>query len=229
MNSGAAHIDQPRLAALRAAAADAREFLGRGYPRRRVLELVGDRHGLDAQARQMLARGVDAPRQADARRRKLLGLEDLRGAVVAIDGHNVLITLETALAEGPLLWADDGALRDIAAIGRNHRPGPRALAAARLAVEALAEAGAAEALFFFHQRLPKSGWLAGQTRAIAAEIGLACLAEAIVWPPGRLARHLGPVASGDRVVIEAASRPLDLAGRLARQMTPRPFIVSLSP
>ena len=81
---------------LQEAATDFRFLLARGYPRQNALGLVGNRYGLDHTARQLLHRGVFAPELAGARRAKLRRLRDLPGRPLALDGHNVLITLECA-------------------------------------------------------------------------------------------------------------------------------------
>ena len=100
------------------AAADFRFLLARGYPRKNALDLVGNRYGLDHTARQLLHRGVFAPELAGARRAKLRRLRDLPGRPLALDGHNVLITLECAGRGLPLVAADDGFIRDVGEISR---------------------------------------------------------------------------------------------------------------
>ena len=86
---------------LQEAATDFRFLLARGYPRQAALGLVGNRYGLDEIARRLLHRGVFAPLVAAARRAKLRRLRDLPGHPLALDGHNVLITLECAVRQLP--------------------------------------------------------------------------------------------------------------------------------
>lgn len=211
---------------LLAAAAELRHLLGRGYPRTRCLGLVGDRHALDAAQRELLARGVFAPAAAARRRRRLLGPEACAGRLVALDGHNQLLTLETALAGGRLLWADDGVVRDIARAARSHRPGPRTLAAAGLLLAALT--GAAGVMFFLDAPLCNSGQLAADLRALLAQRGMAGDAAAVPAPDRELIAHPGPVASGDSAVIDRVTQPLDLAGEIILAMNPRPALESLA-
>ncbi|MFZ5585840.1 MAG: DUF434 domain-containing protein [Thermodesulfobacteriota bacterium] len=212
-------------APLAAAAADLRVLLGRGYPRERSLALVGDRHGLDASQRELLRRGVAAPAAAAARRAKLLGLDALVGRAVALDGHNLLITLETALMGGRLLWCDDGVVRDIARMGRRHRPGPLTLRAAGLLLAALA--GAARVDVYLDAPLPKSGELAAELRGMLAGHGLMGDAQALAVPERALLVHAGPVASGDSHLIDHVAAPVDLAGLVIRGLDPRPNLESL--
>lgn len=210
---------------LAAAAADLRLLLGRGYPRERGLDLVGDRHALDTPGRELLRRGVAAPAAAARRRAKLLGLADLAGAAVAVDGHNLLITLETALAGGRLLWCDDGVVRDISRVGGRHRPGPLTDQAAALLLAALA--GAARVAIYLDAPLPKSGELAARLREMLAVRGLAGEAQALAVPERALMAHAGPVASGDSELIDLVAAPVDLAGLIIRGLEPRPVLESL--
>ena len=77
--------------------------------------------------------GGSSPRRSRrARRAKLRLLRDLPGQPLALDGHNVLITLECAARNLPLVAADDGFIRDVGEVSRafkvsdGHRPGPDA-------------------------------------------------------------------------------------------------------
>ena len=215
------------LDALGQAARDLRYLLGRGYPRELGLKLTGDRWGLDATPRQVLRRAVAAPATARARRRRLLPLSALAGQAVGVDGHNLIITLESALMGALLVAADDGAVRDIGQIGRHYGPGPHTEEACRLLVRALARAGAARAEILLDAPLPYSGQLAEMLRQMMARAGLAGQARATANPEKELAAFQGVVASGDGLLIDAAARPLDLAGAIIRALEPRPEMISL--
>jgi len=215
------------LEPLRQAAADLRYLLGRGYPRELGLKLTGDRWGLDADQRQVLRRAVAAPETARARRERLLPLTALKGQAVGVDGHNVIITLESALLGAVLVEADDGAVRDIGQIGRHYGPGAHTETAVRLMIDALAEAGAARSVILLDAPLPLSGQLAGVIRQVMERAGLAGQARAVAAPEKELAAFEGIVVSADGPLIDAAARPLDLAGAIIRGMEPRPEMISL--
>lgn len=219
--------NKDRQPALKQAAGDARYLLANGYPRERVLSLVGDRYALEAENRHVLRRGVFAPAEAQARRGRLLSLPKLAGKMVGVDGHNVLITLETALRGGRLVLADDGVVRDIAAMGRNHRPDAGTLKAAGLMIEALVEARAKGALIRLEARLPKSGELAENLRRLLAEKNLAGDALAMPVPEKDLLVHLGPVATSDSALMDQVNQPVDLAGLVIAGLDPPPFLEKL--
>lgn len=209
------------------AARDLRYLLARGYPRELGLKVCGDRWGLAASARQVLRRGAFAPDEAAARRARLLPLGAAKGQAVGVDGHNLLITLESALSGAVLVAADDGVIRDIGQRGRHYGPGPDTQRAAGLMINALAQAGAAEVLILLDAPLSKSGELAAGLRARLAEAGLPGVARAVSGPDRELAAFDGVTASGDRAVLDAAAKPLDLAGAIIRGLEPAPQLTSL--
>jgi hypothetical protein len=112
----------PQLEQLRRAALEVAWLLDRGYPRESAVRFVGDRHQLAARQRLALMRGVcsEAERQRRASREE--GAPDVRNQRLLVDGLNVLITLEVALAGGPLVACADGAVRDLAGLRGSYRP-----------------------------------------------------------------------------------------------------------
>ncbi len=204
------------------AAADARYLLSRGYPRERVLRVTGDRWDLDATERHLLRRGVFTPTEAQARKERLITLADCLERMVGIDGHNVLITLETALVGGQLLLADDGIVRDVAGQGSNFRPGPVTFQAAELMIQSLVRARVDSVQIFLDAPISKSGELAAKLRDMISLAGLSGEAHAVAVPERQLQKHDGPVASSDSVLIDQVAEPLDLAGIIIRGLTPAP-------
>lgn len=209
------------------AAQDLRYLLSRGYPRELGLKITGDHWGLAAPARQVLRRGAFAPEEAAARRARLLPLGAVAGQAVGVDGHNLLITLESALSGAVLVAADDGVIRDIGQRGRHYGPNHDTGRAAELMISALARAQAAEALILLDAPLSHSGELAAELRARLAGAGLPGEARAVAAPDRELAGFAGVVASGDSAVLDAAAMPLDLAGIIIREMKPRPALTNL--
>ncbi len=214
--------------ALLDAAADARYLLDRGYPREQVLKLSGDRYGLDARGRHFLRRGVFGVRQAAARKNRLLNWDDLAAQDLGIDGHNLLITLESALAERPLVLADDGCVRDVAGVGRNHKPGRLTQMAADILIDSLLAAGVSAVRICLDAPLPKSGQLAAELRKKIEHAGIAGGALALAVPEKALIAHPGPVASSDSVLLDAVARPVDLAGIIIRRRWPKRSLMRLT-
>lgn len=101
------------LPALRTAVDHLSWLLGHGYSETAALDLVGDHLQLTRRQRQAVRRCTCTPAQQERRRARRVQVPD---GPVAIDGFNVLITLEKALGGGPVLIGRDGAWRDLAGV-----------------------------------------------------------------------------------------------------------------
>lgn len=199
------------------AAADFRFLLARGYPRQATLALVGNRYGLDETGRRLLHRGVFAPALARSRRAKLRLLRELSGLPVALDGHNVLITLECAARQLPLVAADDGFIRDVGEISRAFRVSDATDRVLTLVADYLAAQAAGPIQVFYDAPLSRSGELARRTREIFASRGLKVQAAAVPVPERELAVFPGAIATSDTALIEAHEPVVDLAGEIIRR------------
>jgi hypothetical protein len=202
---------------LKEAAADFRFLLARGYPRRAALTLVGNRYRLEEVPRRLLHRGVFAPEVAAARRAKLQRLADLPGQPLALDGHNVLITLECALRKLPLVAADDGFVRDVGEVSRAFKVSLETDRVLTLLADYLAEHRAGPLEVFYDAPLSWSGELAWRTVELWAARGLTVEAAAVPVPEQVLAAFPGAVATSDTALIDAHEPVVDLAGEIIRQ------------
>ncbi len=207
----------PDLVLLREAAADFRFLLARGYPRQAALTLVGNRYGLEETSRRLLHRGVFAPEAAATRRNRLRRLADLPGVPLALDGHNVLITLECAVRRLPLVAADDGFIRDVGEISRAFRVSEATDRVLALVAEYLASQSIGPLEVFYDAPLSLSGELARRTREIFAARGLTAKAEAVPVPERRLAGFAGAIATSDTALIDAHEPVVDLAGEIIQR------------
>ena len=199
------------------AARDFRFLLARGYPRQAALGLVGNRYGLDEIGRRLLHRGVFAPVAAAARRAKLRRLRDVPGRPLALDGHNVLITLECAGRGLPLVAADDGFIRDVGEISRAFTVSPATDRVLELMADYLADHTAGPVEVFYDAPLSLSGELARRTREIFASRNLSVQAAAVPVPERLLSEFTGAIATSDTALIDAHATVVDLAGEIIRQ------------
>lgn len=207
----------PNPDTLQPAASDFRYLLNRGYPREASLTLVGNRYDLEAAARQILHRGVFAGAVAAARRAKLWAFADLAGQPLALDGHNVLITLESALKGLTLVAADDGFIRDVAQLSRAYRDSPHTHQALALLATYLGRHHPGPLTILYDAPMKRSGELAHQTREIFAAQGLYTDTRAVPVPERELLEFKGAVATSDTHLIDAKEVVVDLAGEIIRQ------------
>jgi hypothetical protein len=177
---------------------------------------VGNRYDLEAAARQILHRGVFAGSVAAARKAKLWQLADLAGQPLAVDGHNVLITLESALQGRPLVAADDGFIRDVAQLSRAFRNSPATHQALALLAVYVSRHHPGPLTILYDAPMKRSGELAHQTREIFAARGLYAEARAVPVPERELLDFAGAVATSDTHLIDLTEVVVDLAGEIIR-------------
>ncbi len=198
------------------AAADLRYLLNylhsKGYEKRSVVRLVGDRYLLDKSQRHLLYRSICSEEESRTRKAKLVSLAQIQGCILAIDGYNVLITIESALARRTLVLADDGLVRDIAGVFGRYKTSEKTYAALALVFEALEEGQPQTALFFLDSPISKSGELAARIRQMLEEKGLPSDAQAVEAPGKELLSSGGIIATSDSILIDKAERVFDLAG-----------------
>jgi hypothetical protein len=179
------------------------------------VRFVGDRHQLVARQRLVLMRGVCSE---TARRRRVSreeGAPDVRDHRLIVDGLNVLITLEVALAGGLLLACADGTVRDLAGLRGSYRP-------VRQTGDALERFGAALSTFHTagaHVYLDAPVSSSGELRALflehASRWNRPVRVDLVKDPDACLAgqRH---VVTADAAVIDRSASWFNLGAMLVR-------------
>src|SRR4030043_554327 len=102
------------IADLRTALADFSLLLTKGYADKSSLKLVGDRFSLTERQRMAIMRSACSDRQLKYRKQREVKLAELGGRPIAIDGYNVLITIEAAMSGACVFKGRDGCFRDLA-------------------------------------------------------------------------------------------------------------------
>lgn len=200
-----------RRSLLLQAAADFLYLQNRRYPRASALEWVGNRYQLISMERQALHRGIFGQAEALGRLAKRCKGSDWRSECLVVDGHNVQITVESALLGRPLLKANDGALRDLAGQSSNFRFTEASEMAMDMIFHFLGEFRPRHATFLFDAPMSHSGLLAGKYREAMKTLGLAGTAEAVPVPEKELPYDRCVIAGSDQAVMEKADQWLDLA------------------
>jgi hypothetical protein len=201
-----------QLPTLRTAVDELSWLLGRGYPERTALVLVGDRHALTARQRKAVSRCAAPPSAVSSRRSRCIGPAELAGQVVHVDGLNAIIVGESLWSGGVVLRGRDGVHRDLASVHGTYAH----VNATDAVIDALAEllAPAREVVWLLDRPVSNSGRLAGRLRARAEAAGLPWQVE-LVWDPDRvLVSSEAIVATGDARILDANVRWIDLPGVL---------------
>ncbi|AMQ18503.1 DUF434 domain-containing protein [Thermococcus peptonophilus] len=134
---------------------DLKYLLNRGYSKKSALKFVADHYRLPLRDRYLLARCVFSDEWIAEVRKKLLTPGELKGKALAVDGFNVLITLESVL-DGEAILCEDGLVRDLKYQGK-YRLNERTPKVVEIVVEALTGLKISKALFFYGKNVPKSG------------------------------------------------------------------------
>lgn len=198
------------------AAQDLRWLLSRGYPKEASLTLVGNRFELDKEMREVLKRAVLPPQVAQKRKQKALDPRSLKEEKVAVDGHNVLITLQTALKGGFVFFCDDGFLRDIAGVSRSFVFNGECERALDLVLETLAELKPKEVLFFLDAPLSKSRELANKINLLFGPYGIKGRSEVLSVPEKALCQFEGVICTADGHLLDLVEKAFDLAGHIVK-------------
>jgi hypothetical protein len=206
------------------AAEDLRLLLDRGYPKDASLQLVGNRYNLDRDGRHLLRRGVFPPALAEERSAKRVPVAELKGTGLAIDGHNCIITLESALKGKTVLLADDGFIRDISGVSGGYKETRETNKALELIMNLIAEAEPAETRFLLDAPISGSGELAARIRGMMQERRIQGDASTHKVPETMMAQYEGIIASSDTAVIDQAEQVFDLAGYLIQQQLGTPYL-----
>jgi hypothetical protein len=203
--------------ALRAATTELSWLLQRDYSELAALKLVGDRHQLTARQRQAVSRAACRDDQQRARAARCKQAGALRGAALAIDGFNCLITLEVMLSRGPVFIGRDGATRDLASVHGTYRRVDESAPALELLARALAASQVRHVHVFLDRPVSNSGRVQSMFREAFTQAGLVAdyaLSERVDQQIVRV----GPlVASSDSWVLDHAVSWIDLPAWVAQQ------------
>jgi hypothetical protein len=212
---------------LQMAAEDFRYLLNRGYPRKTTLELVGNRYQLTTDLRHLLHRGVFADPDAKSRREKRVSVKDIFNKNLAIDGHNVLITIEAGLSGRPLILGDDYFIRDISGLSGSFKKTEMTEKAIQFVINAIKIFKPRQTLFLFDAPISMSGKLAQEVRSQLKKENLSGDAMAVIVPEKILIGFPGVIATSDTAIIDQSEKVLDLAGYILGKKTRLESLVRL--
>jgi hypothetical protein len=212
---------------LRKAAEDFRYLLNRRYPRKAALELVGNRYGLTSDERHLLHRGVFSNFASRLRREKKITIQEVRDKDLAIDGHNVVITIEAGLSDRPLILGDDGFVRDISGLSGSFRKTETTDKAIQVTINAIKKMKPRQTYFLFDAPISMSGELAQQVRAQLKKENLRGDAMAVKVPEKILIGFHGVIATSDTVIIDQSKMVLDLSGYILKKKNKLESLIQL--
>ncbi len=195
----------------------------RGYASKASGTLVGDHHQLTLRQRRAVMRCACGSIAAENRAKNQRPLTEIRDQRLHIDGFNLLLTIDTALAGGMLLLGQDGCMRDMASLNGRF---PRSELTSQVLLcisEALEPFEPSLVHWYFDRPVPFSG-------QIAAEVGQVdpSWQVRLVDDPDPILKAVdGLVVSADGAIIEVAQW-VNLARHIAEPLQQEGQIIDLS-
>lgn len=216
------------LAVLREAAGDLNWLLNRGYPGTAAQKLVGDRYQLAARQRTAVARCACSDVAMNRRQRRQAPCDALVGRPLLLDGYNVLTTVEAALADGVILAARDGTLRDMASMHGSFRRVTETRPALELIGRTAASLGVSSCLWYLDRPVSNSGRLKTAMTELARQHAWNWTIELVPNPDAVLIESAEVIATADSAVLDRCRAWYNLARDTIARFVPGARIVDLA-
>ena len=199
------------IANLKSALADFSLLLTKGYAERSALKLVCDRFSLTERQRLAIMRSACSDQQLMSRKQRQVKLTDLAGKPIAIDGYNVLITVEAAMSGAVIFKSRDGCLRDLASIHGTYRKVTETIPAVQLIGKFLKEHNVDNCLWLLDSPVSNSGRLKTLIGELARKNNWNWEIKLLISPDAELVRTDMVVASSDSAVLDRCKSWVNLA------------------
>jgi hypothetical protein len=217
----------PVHACLREAVADFSLLLTKGYADKSALKLVGDRFSLTQRQRLAVMRSACSDQQRRSRLERQVPIEALAGLPIAIDGYNLLITIEAAMSGGLIFKGRDGCFRDLASIHGTYRKVEETVPAIGLIADFLTGIRIAQALWLLDSPVSNSGRLKTLLAQLAREHNWPWEIRLTISPDAELSRMDTIVVSTDSVILDACQKWTNLAAEIIAQRLHRTTVIDL--
>jgi len=217
-----------KISDLRSALADFSLLLTKGYADKSALKLVGDRFSLTDRQRLAIMRSACSDQKLDRRQHHRVELQDIAGRLVAVDGYNILITVEAAMSGGVIFKGRDGCYRDLASIHGTYRKVTETIPALRLIGEFLHQIGSGPTRWLLDSPVSNSGRLKTLIGELAGENGWNWEIELLQSPDTELKKTEVIVASSDSVILDNCKSWVNLAAGIIKDKLPTANVVTIA-
>jgi hypothetical protein len=213
---------------LKLAVEDFSLLLTKGYAEKSALKLVGDRFSLTQRQRLAVMRCSCSDEQLKCRKNSIIKLNEIEAKKIAIDGYNLLITIESALSGGLIFKGRDDCFKDLASIHGTYRKVSETIPALNLIGNFLKEYNVKETLWLLDRPVSNSGKLKTIMRTLARENNWNWEIELVINPDSELIRSDYPIASSDGIVLDACKAWINLAAEIITKKIPSARLIDLS-
>ena len=142
-------------------------LINEGYDLKQASVFVGNHFLLSERQRLAIMRSLATNFQLKIRKEKQLGLTEISGSEVWIDGLNTIITMEVLISDSILLSCMDGTIRDLASLRGTYRLIPETSKAIRMMCDILQDVGVGRVNILLDQPVSNSGRLKAKIADIA--------------------------------------------------------------
>jgi hypothetical protein len=213
---------------LRSALTDYSLLLTKGYAEKSALKLVGDKFSLTQRQRLAIMRSACSDQQLASRSKRRIEASDISGQPIAIDGYNVLITVEAAMSGGVIFKGRDGCFRDLASIHGTYRKVDETVPAVELIGRFLHQIDADKVLWLLDSPVSNSGRLKALIGELADKNNWNWEIQLLLSPDSELIKTDQIVASSDSVILDGCRKWTNLAAEIITQKLPSTTIIDLS-
>ena len=217
-----------KIDAISSALADFSLLLTKGYADKSALKLVGDKFSLTERQRLAVMRSACSDQQLISRRKREIKLAKLPGKPIAIDGYNLLITIEAAMSNGVIFKGRDGCLRDLASIHGTYRKVTETIPAVQLIGEFLKAHKIDNCLWLLDSPVSNSGRLKKLLGELAEQNNWNWEIKLSISPDAELIKTDCLVVSSDSVVLDGCKSWINLARAIIEEKLPQAHMVDLS-
>jgi len=217
------------IAGISSAMADYCLLLSKGYAQKSSLKLVGDRFSLTQRQRLAVMRSACSDEQLERRSSRQIVIAELKNQPIAIDGYNILITVEAAMSGGLIFKGRDGCYRDLASVHGTYRKVSETIPALELIGGFLKKISAAKTLWLLDSPVSNSGRLKMLIEELARDKKWDWQIELTISPDAHLIKSEHIVASSDSVVLDRCKKWANLAAEIVKQKLPNARIIDLAP
>ncbi|MFK8104767.1 MAG: DUF434 domain-containing protein [Saprospiraceae bacterium] len=177
-------------------------LLSRNYAAPSVLAIVGNHYRLNKRQRNAISRIVASDQAVLQRQANSCETSILKNQVVAIDGFNLLIWLESALSGAYIFKGRDGVYRDISSVHGSYKRVRQTESAIHLVGKTLQALGIKSAQWYFDKPVSNSGKLKARLLEISQAEGFNWEATLVFNPDQVLAQSEAIVISSDGWILD---------------------------
>jgi hypothetical protein len=203
-------------------------LLTHGYAEKASRTLVGDHYQLTDRQRSAVMRCACADEARARRLSRQVAAAQLGGERLALDGYNVLTSVEAALAGGALFLGRDLCLRDVASMHGSYRKVQETLPAVDLIGQTLARLGVAGVLWYLDAPVSNSGRLKTILREQAGAQRWDWQIKIVPSPDHELMAETRIVATSDSVILDHCQRWFNLTRQVIQTGVPQAWFIDLS-